>query len=244
MLLLSAPKRVYFQPHLMKKPSESREPQEHGELFTSLPEKAVVSENLRTRVQQILFDKSKFDSHKEWIRLFSEKPDQEKLQKAISFTISNLSGQNHKVWDELVSSGNLYDMVDCMEHKVCTCFHRSIFLNFLLSQVDIRSGIVGGRVIESTKDISFPFPPHLAARMGKFALGFHEEDFDDGHGWNIVELDGRLFLVDSSFLVDGKTLIEPITFEGSYPCTFKIDVGNGKHRYYLLESKVDLRELT
>lgn len=228
----------------MKKSRDSRECEGYEELFSNLPENALISSEMSLRGQKIIFDENNFHPHKEWMQSFSEKLDREKLQKATSFTINNLSEKNHKIWDQMANSSHLYNMADCMNQKACTCFHRSIFLNFLLSQVDIQSGIVQGRVIESTKDIRLAYPPHVSARLDAFALGFNEEDFVDAHLWNIVELDGNFFLVDSSFLIEGKPLVEPITFDGSYPNSFKIDVGEGKFRYYLLESKALIEKLS
>ncbi len=200
-------------------------------LKTHIPDHSVVQSQMSVLDQRVFVSHQDFLDNIEWFRQLPD--DGNLIKKAALHTMHNLSGEHHDQWeDTMAKEDRLYSLKECMQEKVCTCFHRSIFFNLLMDQRGISCVTLDGRVIE-TQNKKIADNEKTAPLLAKNALNVEEGAFEDGHVWNVAEVIGNYYLVDSAFLIDGKPVIVPIDFDNDTRNTFTVQLPDGRYRHYL-----------
>jgi hypothetical protein len=136
--------------------------------------------------------------------------------------------------------GGVYSLKQCIDAKVCTCFHRSVFYNTLMGRAGIDCVTLNGNVVETEME-KIDEDPKLAPII--YNARVSEEDFVDSHLWNVVMQDNKYYLVDSSFLIDDKPVIQEIEFDNEKRNTFTIKLPNGKYRHYLSLGTINVEQI-
>lgn len=206
---------------------------------TKIPDQCIVSAQISLQSQNIFIDHEELSDYLNWI---NNTKDNETIQKASLLTINNLSATNHENWVENLSKQNkILSLKECIDNKVCTCFHRAVFYSLLMQEKNISNIILEGRVIESKKEVLYEDPKMAPMLDGKTVLGLEEDAFEDWHLWNVILDNNKYYLVDNAFLIDNKPVQQEINFDNELRNTWTIKTPNNKFRHYLSQGTISIK---
>lgn len=231
------------RPHEIVAQEESPEVEKPMTLVTVIPDKSIVASQLSLLEQRVFVDFDELEGYLEWIDQF---PDEESVRKAILLTINNLSAENTELWDAASQEDKIYTLGECIREKMCTCFHRSSMFNVLMNRRNVNCVTLDGRVLEASKE-TLHSDPKIAPILAKNALQLGEEEetaFEDAHVWNVIQRNGgKYYLIDTSFLIEGKPVVHEIDFDNTDRNTFTVQLPDGRFRHYLSTGMLSVQRI-
>jgi hypothetical protein len=160
------------------------------------------------------------------------------INKAVELTIGNTPHDKQAVenWIEKFGKGQEYSFSEAIANQICSCFHRAVYFNILMTALAIPSTISAGFVIESPDRVN----TDRDANVHRSCWGFSKIDHQERHAWNLIYFGGQHILVDPGSVrtVAEKPIIRQIEFaqQSDSPKTrkyiFAVMLPDGKYRYY------------
>ncbi|GEM_PF-4503410 len=108
-------------------------------LKNNIPDKSIVTSQLSLRVQRLAIEYGQLKDYFDWIE---KQPIDQIVTKGALLTMNNLPSDHHEKWDNTSNQNHLYSLEECIQEKMCTCFHRSVFYN----QIDFLGALLRGGV--------------------------------------------------------------------------------------------------
>lgn len=189
-------------------------------IATEIPDGAVVSSDMAAIgfPQSVRVDYAELEQYSKFIRENSQLPISEQIKKAAVLTANTLKSGVDK-WGAIVSQDrdSEYTLGKCIQENVNSCFHRAVFFNLMMQQAGIPCATVDGRWVESQRNNILTDKPEGSRRVVMGGLNIAQDDKSEEHVWNLVQTEGKVFLVDTAYLAqrpDGK--YTPVIYEVAY----------------------------
>lgn len=200
-----------------------------------IPDHSCVISTVSTKPQEVMVDFAELEDYFAWVKQQAgARSGLDLVYKATLLTIQNLK-EGVELWEKIMRDEHRenYTLKRCIDEKVISCFHRAVFFNLLMQQVGIPSQIMEGRLVETRRENVTELI--AGAKVLKGGVRILESEPYEEHLWNIVEIGGVKYLVDTSFLLDGKAVIQPISKEGVLAYQV-VMISGGRRKLYVADA--------
>ena len=199
-------------------------------LVTKIPNRSIILSRLSIVPQSIRVLHEEIPT-KEIIR--GERAEN-KLQILCNETREITNSENYDRWTSgsSIACAETRTIGEDIREGICNCFDIAVVLNIQLERNNIENAIAEGFVIETALRQFWITDPRVIPILHPSALHLNDEDTQAAHNWNVAYINGKTYLVDAAFPINGGAVVEEIRGVNERD-HITLELPDGKYRHYI-----------